>query len=222
MATVILRPTADVSLGHLCSSGSSGYALINEATADDNSTYIKQIISSTSSVSATSRFKVSGSGVGKFKISSIGLTVRLYFLTANDSDTASFSIQLTVNGKTGSSLTGTPNSSYSDFTKTYSPSDFGLTDTVFDGFDAANFVIQVETSGKKKRDKDDDSNIRITQVYITVEYEPVSDTTASGIYLKQNAAYTQANAIWKKTNGVWTKTDKTAIDTTKNYRLIKP
>ena len=42
MATLILRPINDRSLKHSCSSGSSGYAMISESSADDDSTYIYQ------------------------------------------------------------------------------------------------------------------------------------------------------------------------------------
>lgn len=56
--------------------------------------------------------------------------------------------------------------------------------------------------------------------FLTVYAKAIKSEVPSGIHLKQNGAYAQAKAIWKKTNGVWAKTDKTAIDTTKNYRLI--
>ena len=56
---------------------------------------------------------------------------------------------------------------------------------------------------------------------ITLYAKAIISEASSGIYLKQNSAYAQAKAIWKKTNGVWAKTDKTAINATKKYRLIK-
>ena len=56
---------------------------------------------------------------------------------------------------------------------------------------------------------------------LTLYAKAIISEASSGIYLKQNGAYAQAKAIWKKTNGVWAKTDKTAIDATKKYRLIK-
>ena len=56
---------------------------------------------------------------------------------------------------------------------------------------------------------------------LTLYAKAIISETSSGIYRKQNGAYAQAKAIWKKTNGVWAKTDKTAIDATKKYRLIK-
>lgn len=56
---------------------------------------------------------------------------------------------------------------------------------------------------------------------LTLYAKAIKSEASSGIHLKQNGAYAQAKAIWKKTNEVWAKTDKTAIDATKKYRLIK-
>lgn len=56
---------------------------------------------------------------------------------------------------------------------------------------------------------------------LTLYAKAIISEASSGIHLKQNSAYAQAKAIWKKTNGVWAKTDKTVIDATKKYRLIK-
>ena len=60
-----------------------------------------------------------------------------------------------------------------------------------------------------------------SQTSLTLYAKAIKSEASSGIHLKQNSAYAQAKAIWKKTNGVWAKTDKTAIDATKKYRLIK-
>ena len=60
-----------------------------------------------------------------------------------------------------------------------------------------------------------------SQTSLTLYAKAIKSEASSGIHLKQNGAYAQAKAIWKKTNGVWAKTDKTAIDATKKYRLIK-
>ena len=61
----------------------------------------------------------------------------------------------------------------------------------------------------------------VSRTSLTLYAKAIASEASSGIYLKQNGAYAQAKAIWKKTNGVWAKTDKTAIDATKKYRLIK-
>ena len=211
MASVTLRPTADSSLGHSCLSGSSGYLMIDDTSADGDSTYIYQSISSTSSASASSKFKISGTSVGKVKISSIALTINAKTSKGNSSDTASMSYSLSCNGKSGASGSASLTTSYADYSKTYSASDFGIADTVFDSFDAANLIVQIDTSGKKNASKNDSFQNRITQVYLAVTYEIVNEGT--GIYLKQNGAYKQAQNAYKKVSGVWVKQDATALKT---------
>lgn len=214
MASVTLRPTADASLNHSCSSGSSGYALINEATADGDSTYIYQTIAVNYNSTATSIFKIGGTDVGKVKISSIQLAINAKTTKGNSKDGASLSAQLTVNGNAGTWLSGTLSTDYGDFTKTYSASDLSLNDAVLDSFDSANITVQIETNGQKNASKNDDFQNRITYVALTVEYEPVSETTGTGIYLKQSGAYKQAQAVYKKVNGVWVQqTDVAALKT---------
>ena len=214
MASVTLRPTADASLNHSCSSGSSGYALINEATADGDSTYIYQTIAVNYNSTATSIFKIGGTDVGKVKISSIRLAINAKTTKGNSKDGASLSAQLTVNGNAGTWLSGTLSTDYGDFTKTYSASDLSLNDAVLDSFDSANITVQIETNGQKNASKNDDFQNRITYVALTVEYEPVSETTGTGIYLKQSGAYKQAQAVYKKVNGVWVQqTDVAALKT---------
>lgn len=215
MASVILRPVADTSLNHSCSTGSSGYALINEATADGDSTYIYQTIEVNDvSTTAASIFKIGGTDVGKVKISSIQLTINAKTTKGNSNDSANLAAKLTVNGNAGTWLSGTLSTDYGNFIKTYSASDLSLNDTVLDSFDSANITVQVETSGKKNKSKNDDFQNRITQVYLTVEYEPVSGTSGTGIYLKQNGAYKEAQAAYKKVSGVWVQqTDTAALKT---------
>lgn len=43
----------------------------------------------------------------------------------------------------------------------------------------------------------------------------------SGVYLKRSGAYSEAFAVYKKQNGVWSAIDKSSIDQTKKYKLIK-
>lgn len=175
MATLYLRPTADSSRGHSCSSGSSGYTLINEASADDDSTYIYQSVSSTSNSSATSVFKVSGSVSSKIKISSLQLQVRAKTTKGESKDTAQLYYNLYFNGVEGSSGGSSITTSYANYGKTYNASDFGFGNTVFDSFDATNLVVHVETDGKKNASKNDSFQNRVTQVYLLVTYEEVTD-----------------------------------------------
>ena len=52
-------------------------------------------------------------------------------------------------------------------------------------------------------------------------YALATSLSGTGLYLKQNGTHEEAKAIWKKENGIWTKSDKTIIDTTKKYRIIR-
>lgn len=52
-------------------------------------------------------------------------------------------------------------------------------------------------------------------------YALATSLSGIGLYLKQNGTYEEAKAIWKKENGLWIKSDKTIIDTTKKYRIIR-
>ena len=200
MATLYLRPTSDSSLGHSCSSGSSGYTLVNEASADDDSTYIYQSVSNTSNSSVTSVFKVSGSVNSKIKISSLQLQVRAKTTKSESKDTAQLYYNLYFNGVEGSSSSSGITTSYANYGKTYNASDFGFGDTVFDSFDAANLIVQIDTSGEKNLSKNDGFQNRVTQVYLLVTYEPVIEKS---IYIKQNGSWAQCSNVYKKVNGVW-------------------
>ena len=204
MATIILRPVSDISLGHTCSSGSSGYALINESTADDASTYIYQSISSTSSSSRTSSFKISGSSSKKIKITSAKVVVRACHNTSNSSDTRSLSFKLGIGGKTSSAKTVTLGTSFANTTQTYTASDLGIANTVYDSFDAANINISLTSSGALDRSKNSSFQIRITQVYVEITYDEIVDT-GTGLYIKNNNQYSEVKAVYKKINGTYVK-----------------
>ena len=204
MATLILRPVSDISLGHTCSSGSSGYALINESAADDASTYIYQSISSTSSSSKTSSFKISCSSSKKIKITSAKVVVRACHNTSNSSDTRSLSFKLGIGGKTSSAKTVTLDTSFANTTQTYIASDLGIANTVYDSFDAANINISLTSSGALNRSKNSSFQIRITQVYVEITYDEIVDT-GTGLYIKNNNQYSEVKAVYKKINGTYVK-----------------
>lgn len=204
MATLILRPVSDISLGHTCSSGSSGYALINESAADDASTYIYQSISSTSSSSKTSSFKISCSSSKKIKITSAKVVVRACHNTSNSSDTRSLSFKLGIGGKTSSAKTVTLDTSFANTTQTYIASDLGIANTVYDSFDAANINISLTSSGALGRSKNSSFQIRITQVYVEITYDEIVDT-GTGLYIKNNNQYSEVKAVYKKINGTYVK-----------------
>lgn len=192
MATLILRPISDESLKHSCSSGSSGYAMISESSADDDSTYVYQTVSSRTSTSETSSFTLGGTmPSGRFKITRATLYVRgrstgeyTYSGTYKLSiDSSASSMSLSTSYQT-SSNTGVATSLINN---TYTSSNF------------PSLSVTITTTGKKSSTKDDDFQIRVTQVYLELEYEEIVED----IYIKENGNWNKYSAVYKKENGTW-------------------
>ena len=192
MATLILRPISDRSLKHSCSSGSNGYAMISESSADDDSTYVYQTVSSRTSTSETSSFTLGGTmPSGRFKITKATLYVRgrstgeyTYSGTYKLSiDSSASSMSLSTSYQTSSS-TGVATSLINN---TYTSSNF------------PSLSVTITTTGKKSSTKDDDFQIRVTQVYLELEYKEVVED----IYIKENGNWNKYSAVYKKENGIW-------------------
>ena len=192
MATLILRPVSDGSLRHHCSSGSSGYAMISESSADDDSTYVYQTVSSRTSTSETSSFTLGGTMPnGRFKITKATLYVRgrstgeyTYSGTYKLSiDSSASSMSLSTSYQTSSS-TGVATSLINN---TYTSSNF------------PSLSVTITTTGRKSSTKDDDFQIRVTQVYLQLEYEEIVED----IYIKENGNWNKYSAVYKKENGIW-------------------
>lgn len=223
MATIILRPSADVTLGHNCSSGSSGYSLINESSADDDSTYIYQSISSTSSSSKTSTFKMSGtlSTSNKIKVTSIKVYVRAYE-NGSSNYTCSGKYKISAGGNSSSEATMsniTSQTSYTNYSTTYSASDLNISDTEFSSLDDLNMTVTVITSGNLTSNKGSSFHVRVTQVYAEVTYEEVIPT-GTGLYIKSDGSYVEVKKVYKKVNGIYVEqTDlKSLFSTSTMYR----
>ena len=208
MATLILRPISDGSLRHHCSSGSSGYAMISESSADDDSTYVYQTVSSRTSTSETSSFTLGGTmPSGSFKITRATLYVRgrstgeyTYSGTYKLSiDSSASSMSLSTSYQTSSS-TGVATSLINN---TYTSSNF------------PSLSVTITTTGKKSSTKDDDFQIRVTQVYLELEYEEV----IQDIYIKESGNWNKYSAVYKKENGAWVLQPNLAsiFDTNTNY-----
>ena len=195
MATLILRPTSDISLGHTCSSGSSGYAMLSEETADDNSTYIQQTIDSGSSSSKTSSFKFTTvMPVSKLKITAIKAYVRATSTSSSSYDSYSLNYTVSINGKTSSSQSMSLNSSYSTKSVSLSTSTFNLSDVEINNLNNLNFQMSITTSGYRDKNK---FYIRITQIYLEITYEEI---ITQKLYLKVNGVYQPVQNIYKKIN----------------------
>jgi len=191
MATFYLRPSSDISLEHSCSTGSSGYALINEATPDDDSKYIyyefKGSSSSGTTKTATSSFGTTGTIPATYTIKS----ATLYIRAKRGGDASSDS---TINSSVGSSSIGATKltTSYANYSCNVDVSNLSRSgDTVSATLTATTAI---------KCYKNDTGNGRITQAYIQVEAED----TSAGIpaYIKINGIWVKKK-IYQKVNGTW-------------------
>ena len=198
MATLILRPVSDASLKHKCSSGSNGYAMISEASVDDDSTYIYHAISSKSSSTVQSSFTLGGTmPSGSFKITGAKLYVRAR-TTSTDihSGTYKLSIDDSLLGHVIALSTSYQTSSSTDvaaslINNTYTSSTF------------PSISVIISTTGNKESSKNSNYQIRITQAYLELEYEAVAVEDNPIIYIKESGNWNQYSAVYKKENGVW-------------------
>ncbi len=175
--TLIFRPNADISNNHNESSGSVGYSLIADATADDDSTYIYQTLSSTSSTSVTSVFTLGV--VGSLPQSYINITAaRLYSRAriGNNDESGSYTCYFAASTTAGgsSSSASTSGSLGSNYSTAHSTSSSLVTDinSLITKDDFPVISVKVTTTGTKSSGKNASNGfIRVTQVYLELDYE---------------------------------------------------
>ena len=177
---LILRPVSDTTLGHSCSSGTSGYSMISETTADDDTTYIYQQVTATTDQTATSTFKLSATmPSGEFKIT--GATIKVRSKT-DSNGTYSGTYQLSTDTST-SDITLNATAYESTFNSNVCSNLIGNTYT------SATFPeisVTITTTGKTtstgSKSSGQTAEIHITQVYLQLEYEAVIDNTYDIVY----------------------------------------
>nr|DAL08574.1 MAG TPA_asm: hypothetical protein [Caudoviricetes sp.] len=190
MATLILRPIGDLSLQHSCSAGSNGYALINEETLDNDGTYIYQTISSTSTTSATSSFKLNGFGTNVV-VQSAKILFH-YCNTSPNSESAKYTCALKQNNTTLAEDTyqrgGVTTGIYDELT-------FNCNELANVATPVDKLTLEITTSSSKKQSKNDDFQIRVSQVYLQITYTELSNTYNCAAVAKDNiTAATVSNA----------------------------
>lgn len=161
---ITLRPTSDVSSGHNKSSGSNAYSLLNEKTADNDSTYISQSVTSASSTTKTTVCKVGGTAPNKFYyISTVDATLVAKATNSGATRRISPGIRTSSTGNTLSSKNSTATTSYASYTSN--------NDNTLRGYYQAgtlpNLWVVVETTGAKES-KGSNFELRVTQAYVTI------------------------------------------------------
>ena len=176
--TLIFRPSADVSLNHACSTGSAGYALIADATADDNSTYISQTLSATNSTSMSSTFTLTVDGElppYSYKITATRLYAR--GVKGNNGETASATCYFAAGTAAGGSsdsaaVSSNLNTSYTTGTATSDSLTSDINTYIESNSEFPIISVKVTTTGTKSSNKNANNGYaRITQIYAEFDYE---------------------------------------------------
>lgn len=201
MATKVLRPISGSTLEHSLSSGSSPSSLLSESTQDGDATYIYHNITGTSETTKTTTINLGAlfSGVN-YNVTAL----RVYCVARITASGGSSSLTLTnnVNGQNYGS--GSPISLGTSYVSGQL-SDANAVNAInqaLRGGAVPTVKVAIQTKGKKSRSKDDDFQIRITQLYVEVQYEELV-VQSTGIFIKNNGAWKQYRKAFKKINGVW-------------------
>ena len=204
MATLILRPVRDESIGHSYSSGDIGYAMISESSADDDSTYIYQTVSSTSSASVTSLFTLGGTmPSGSFKITGATLYVR----GRSSADyTYSGTYQLSIDSSASSMSLST---SYQTSSNTGVAT--SLINNIYTSSNFPSLSVTITTAGNKSNSKNSNFQIRVTQIYLELEYEEIVEDPPA-YYVKVDGRWRKVLTAYRKVNGAWEEFDYTYDD----------
>lgn len=176
--TLIFRPSADVSVRHAKSSGNTGYNLIADATADDNSTYIYQSLTSTSSTSVSSTFTLTSASdlpPYNYKITAVRLYSRAMGASNNGSGSyACYFAAGTASGgsSSGAATSGNTSSSYTTLTAKSAELLEAINNELELSQEFPIISVKVTTTGTKSSDKNASNGyIRVTQVYAEFDYE---------------------------------------------------
>lgn len=166
--TLILRPISDASSEHSKSSGSNAYSLINEASQDGDTTYIYQLVNSTSSVTKKTVCKVGGTAPSKLYY----VTQSVATVIGKVDDTSSSSTKEVIvairTDPSGSDFNRTKtNCNTTTYTK-YSTGNSSIGRGYYEPGTLPDLWILAATSGNKGTSKSGNKEIRITQAYITL------------------------------------------------------
>ena len=197
--TIIYRPTEDSKHNdYAASSGSNVYAMVNEAVADDDSTY--------ASGSSSDSFFV----IAYYTPPANATYVSSRLVARAKVESGDATMLLELQGSTSTTTSGATYISLKDLKSALSTTytDYSLDCVNPAGYPHLRFSISHTSSGK--------GTIRVTQIYYEVTYE-VPDSTL----IKQNGAWAElAGTIYQKQNGVWVEVDASALADGDEYMIV--
>lgn len=208
MPTLYLRPSADISVGHKLSSGTSGYLLIDDISCDNDSTYLYSDPSpdANTTITAESSFLFSGTIPGDaHKITSARINCSLY--SSNNCSNEYVSFGISVNGTQIASVyldsNTITNSLVTGFYNTYPTTVTNEIEIV----NAFNDYISGKVSDKPEisitirsgytGSSKGEGYLRISHVCLELDYD-------MDIHRKVNGVWKNTTTAYKKVNGLWT------------------
>lgn len=181
--TINIYPASDISIEHskYPTSTANAYALINDETSDDDTSYITHNLT-TSSANKTSTFKCDNTELtGKIYLTGVSSLIRSRY-ELNNAEINSPTVRTFVSINNGSSVNSsniTPTGSY--VTNTYTYQTISGLNTIYNSINDANIVIGIYTSGSYTSGggkTSSSASIRVTQANITITYLDVFDCAA--------------------------------------------
>lgn len=191
--TLILRPSADISVGHaLNPAGSSNaYLLISEEESDYSSTYIY------TGDTATSTFRLSGAGQAfKHRVTSIYIHGDEY--VSGNGGTNYY--HLDINGLLTGEIEQNPTSSKHTITQSVPEAVEIINSYVSINRCLPTINISVRSEASTGGEKAATSYVGLSQVYLEMSYEEV---LGINVHKKVDGAWKEAQAAYQKRNGSW-------------------
>lgn len=213
-----IRPASDNSLAHDCSSGSSGYAMIDDEAHDSDLTYISATYSN-SGGTTESVFALSVPSITDKDYTVTNVTMHMVARRTGTLNNLSCNCYFEVGNYTGTKNTSMAiqvsslSTSYADKTATSSTMVDKINEYVFANGSFPTIYAHVVTGGTSNSSKNSYA-IRITQIYVEVTYQ-----IPSVLKVKDNGSYVTVQKAYKKVSGHWVEqTDlSTVFDTNTKY-----
>ena len=171
MATMLLYPNQDISLGH-STNGSNGYSVLSDA---DDSSYIYQSVTTNDFVTLDSTFNFDSITLSNMTINSVTAVVRMR-TTGSEGVNLSY-IQIIGNVSNPKNFDDPSYNSFTDHTFTLTIGDIGLSSRSITTAETYNNIqFTIETRVKKTTSSKPNFEIQISEFYIIIDYT----STASG------------------------------------------
>lgn len=208
MGSIVFRPISTYAgYDHTCyPAGNAPHTLVDDQVSDGDSTYLGLAVSSSNNTSANTEMLFSGKLPSKNAI----ITSLTVHVTARCSTTSLANRRVNVLFSWIDSMSTTTFSIKTDLTTSYADYSSEITAPIpyiqplITNTGELQFRMTVRSVGAKATGKNASSgNIRITQVYVVVNYEE----TLEKLKIKINGVYTTISKMYIKENGVWVEQD---------------